>query len=176
MALQHGCWSSGRTYQVVKTINSAKQDAHWGGCLRSPQGTSPSLPWGRNQETAVSAAFSPSNRADQVSPSPEKLLNAALSSYPLIVWTQSCLPSPATPSRSLQNPVACPHHPGVQHGCPLGPGHSGTWQSPSTSCSSKDRAVFDLQLPFFPVFSCTATVPEAQHSLTLLSSFASKTG
>lgn len=35
--------------QVVKTISSAKQDAHGGGCLRSPQGTSPSLPWGRNQ-------------------------------------------------------------------------------------------------------------------------------
>lgn len=45
--------------QVAKAISSAKQDAQKAGYLRSPQGTSPALPWGRNQETAASAAFSP---------------------------------------------------------------------------------------------------------------------
>lgn len=54
----------------AKAISSAKQDAHRGGCLRSPQETSPHLPGGKNQETTVSAAFSTSNRGEQVSPGP----------------------------------------------------------------------------------------------------------
>lgn len=61
---------------------------------------------------------------------------------------------------SLQKtPASCPHYPCVQPGQPLGLGHPETWESPSPSCSSKDRAVFDLQLPLFPSFQLHSDNP-----------------
>lgn len=56
--------------EEAKVISSAKQDARSGVVSGAPPETSPDLPGGRKQETTVSAAFSPSNRAEQVSPSP----------------------------------------------------------------------------------------------------------
>lgn len=77
------------------------------------------------------------------------------------------MPSPATPSRSLQKTAPGPHHPCVQQDQPLGLATPGPRTAPAPAAVTRTELCLTCSFPFFPVFSCTVTIPEAQRSLTL---------
>lgn len=77
----------------AKANSSAKQDACSGAVSGDPRAPVLLFLGGRKQETTVSAAFSPSNRAEQVSPSPANYSLLPRAPIPLLSGHRgACLP------------------------------------------------------------------------------------
>jgi len=96
-----------------RAISSAKQDAQRG-LSQEPPGIQSCSSWWEKAGDNCLCCFLPQQQSRASVPKPCQLLTAAWSSHPLVVWTQSCLPSPVTPSRSLQKTAPCSAHPHVQ--------------------------------------------------------------
>lgn len=144
--------------EEARAISSAKQDAHRAVVSGAPR-KQVLLFLGTESKRQLSLLLSPS--ATEQSKSPQALLitHCCLEFPSPCCLDTELLAFPCDPKQEFPKNSSWP----PSRLCAAGPtpvtGHPGTWESPSTSCSDKDRAVLGLQIPLFSSFQLHSDSP-----------------